>query len=185
MTPNKRGPGRPRVSAVTRFWKTVDKTPHCWVWKGSPNSRGYGKIWTGDKRELAHRFSWNLHRGNIPDGYEIDHICHNRMCVNPDHLRVVTPTKNKQHLRGAGSNSKTGVRGVTITRNGRYQALVICDGVRHYLGRFDALIDAERAVLAKRLELFDHNHVDHIRAIELGLITGEAAVNNVLKEQAA
>lgn len=87
-----------------RFWSKVkmDKFDECWPWKGSRNPNGYGRIRvTKPYRQLAyaHRVSWELSEGPIPDGMEIDHLCRNRACVNPRHLEVVTHRDNT--LRGA------------------------------------------------------------------------------------
>ncbi len=71
----------------------------CWLWYGATGD-GYGLF--GVKRRLvkAHRFSYEKHRGAIPKGMVLDHLCRNRSCVNPDHLEVVTFKENV--LRGIG-----------------------------------------------------------------------------------
>lgn len=66
----------------------------CWVWPLTPDSKGYGRLDVGGHRRLAHRMSWHYHCGPIPPGYFVDHKCRNRLCVNPAHLRLVTPTVN-------------------------------------------------------------------------------------------
>lgn len=76
------------------YWKPDDITS-CWNWIGGINRGGYGLFYSAERRSrLAHRTSWELHRGPIPKGMQIDHMCRNRSCVNPDHLRVVTPGQN-------------------------------------------------------------------------------------------
>lgn len=164
------GPGRPRTSPEKRFWSKVEITPKCWNWTDQPNRSGYGRLGTDGKHTLAHRFSWTLHGNELAPDEELDHICHNRLCVNPAHLRIASREDNNRNLRGAYRTNSSGVRGVTETRNGRYRAIVTKDGVQHYLGRFDHLEDAERAVIEKRLEIFPYNEVDYLRAIELGII---------------
>lgn len=65
----------------------------CWRWRGATYVNGYGYMRTGPKqRDYVHRISYRLHKGVIPDGYEIDHLCRNRLCVNPEHLEAV-PTR--------------------------------------------------------------------------------------------
>lgn len=154
-------PGRPRKDPAVRFWSKVNKTDYCWNWTDAPNNDGYGRLGTNGRHTLAHRFSWELHGLGELGANELDHRCLNRMCVNPDHLRIVTRKQNCENISGAMRNSETGVRGVKRNRNGRpYSATVHHNGERFYLGRFDTIEDAECAAIAKRLELFTHNEVD-------------------------
>lgn len=69
----------------------------CRVWQGGTDRHGYPEIKIGGrsgKQVLAHRVSYTEHVGPIPDGMEIDHTCHNRLCVNPAHLEPVTGEEN-------------------------------------------------------------------------------------------
>jgi len=148
-----------------RFWSKFKVAANgCWEWQDSL-SLGYGHISLlvdgESSRAPAHRFSYELAYGPIPDGADIDHICHNRACVNPEHLRAASRKQNAEHRLGAQINSKTGVRGVYFERKGRkYIAIVNHHGKRHYVGSFHDLEEASSAVRAKRLELFTHNDED-------------------------
>lgn len=69
---------------------------HCWIWTGPVNRYGYGRLGIGfsGSRELAHRFSWKIHRGSIPFGMCVLHKCDVPGCVNPAHLFLGTRTDN-------------------------------------------------------------------------------------------
>lgn len=73
-----------------RFWSQVDKTANCWLWTGTVSGAGYGYF----SQKRVHRMAWEMLRGPIPDGLVIDHICRVRLCLNPDHLRVITQIEN-------------------------------------------------------------------------------------------
>lgn len=84
------------VSPVIRFSLAWIPEPNtgCWLWMGSLNHAGYGWFWDGKRNRRAHRYSWELVHGDIPTGLYLDHACRVRSCVNPDHLRLVTPKQN-------------------------------------------------------------------------------------------
>lgn len=84
---------------LSRFWNKVKKSNNCWKWTTYTRS-GYGRFKINGKLVTAHRFSYELIHVNIPTGYELDHLCRNRKCVNPEHLKIVTRKVNV--LRGIG-----------------------------------------------------------------------------------
>jgi hypothetical protein len=144
---------------TTRFWSQVDKTDTCWNWTGCLINGGYGKTTNGGKQSLVHRVSYEMSGELIPEGMFIDHICSNRKCVRPDHLRLATRKENSEHLTGAYKNSQSGVRGVN-RRGDRWRAQVRHNGKLISCGQFATIEEAEAAVIAKRLELFTHNDSD-------------------------
>lgn len=89
-------------TAAERFDEKVIPEPMsgCWLWIGAVQRLGYGTFWLGGKHfQNAHRFSYERHRGAAP-GLDIDHLCRNTACVNPNHLEAVTHRVNV--MRGAG-----------------------------------------------------------------------------------
>lgn len=78
----------------------------CWVWTGSKLPKGYGRFWVSPSRGIcyAHRFSYEVFVGPIPEGLCIDHLCRNTSCVNPTHLEAVSVGENVRRGR-AGENA--------------------------------------------------------------------------------
>ncbi len=77
---------------------TVTDDEGCWVWQLSTDNMGYGTISRNGKTQRAHRWVYEAFRGPIASGLELDHLCRNKPCVNPDHLDPVTHSENlKRH----------------------------------------------------------------------------------------
>lgn len=68
----------------------------CWYWAKAPNKAGYGTHWVEGKVYRAHRFVYEALVGEIPEGLVLDHLCKNKLCVNPDHLEAVTQKVNME-----------------------------------------------------------------------------------------
>lgn len=105
-----------------RFMQKVEMIPMagCWLWTGSLNGRGYGQLFSqrGAPPHKAHRLSYELFRGPIPQGALVMHSCDVRCCVNPDHLDAGTQKKNLRDAAARGrlnqrsrANLRPGARG--------------------------------------------------------------------------
>lgn len=87
---------------LTRFWSKVTEIDGCWVWTGAKqNSKfmpaGYGRFQTGRRVSQAHRVAYELvHAVEIPADLVVDHLCRNTICVNPEHMEIVTQSVNSQ-----------------------------------------------------------------------------------------
>ena len=96
-----------KKTAEERFWEKVSKTETCWLWIGAVSKSGYGnftKSSSGSRTSRTmiqigpHRFAYELLVGPIPNDLNIDHLCMNKLCVNPDHLEPVTQKVNAERF---------------------------------------------------------------------------------------
>lgn len=148
------------IGSRERFWANVEKTDSCWNWTGSKDLKGYGRI--GGK--MAHRRSYEWTNGPIPAGLVVDHICHNRGCVNPHHLRLATISQNSQNRIGAAATSQSGIRGVYWSaREGGWRADGTANGKRPYLGVYQTIEEAEAVVTAWRRQNMPYSLMDQTR----------------------
>lgn len=154
--------GTPEKTAQEYFLGNVEKSDDCWEWTGYIGLNGYGTACYAGKRKLAHRFSWEIHNGKVPEE-NIDHICCNRGCVNPDHLRIANHAQNSQNKSVSWKESNTGFRGIhRDRRNGRYVAYGTVAGKRQHIGSYGTVEEAKRAAVAWRRENMPYSVADQL-----------------------
>lgn len=117
----------------------VDTKTNCWNWIGGKDQQGYGQGFYNHKRERVHRIIYAFFKGKIPRGktMQLDHLCRNVSCCNPEHLELVTPKING--LRGVGIqainakkiNCKYGHPYPKYKMNKPRHYCKICDSIRH------------------------------------------------------
>ena len=86
-----------KVTMEQRFWRSVEKTDGCWLWT-STSINGYGHFRLHGRNHYAHRVSYELHDGPVPEGQTIHHACSQRLCVNPDHLQAISQRENMAEM---------------------------------------------------------------------------------------
>lgn len=100
---NRRIPGKPagkhrNTDAVLRERIRenifIDPATGCWNWTAKPDVNGYGVFWDGKRFTRSHRTAYEVLKGPIPEGLQMDHLCRNRACCNPEHLEPVTAREN-------------------------------------------------------------------------------------------
>ena len=131
--------GRHALPLVERFWMRVNKTPTCWLWTGSFDGGGYGQLGIDYKHVLAHRLSYEIHKGSIPPGMYVCHTCDVRACVNPEHMFIGTAKDNMQDCKSKGRNRFVVLKGeaapqakITQAIADKIRELWAVDRVAHY-----------------------------------------------------
>ena len=110
---------------MQRFLEKIQKTDYCWIWVGAKQNRRksqphpYGVMavqWKPRYAMLAHRLSWELHFGKIPDGLGVLHKCDNPPCVNPEHLFLGTQRDNMQDCVAKGRKERGELCGRSVLK---------------------------------------------------------------------
>lgn len=102
-------PANMRQKIMVSIDQTLTNGTVCWEWTGATNPNGYGSVGVGNRKTaLAHRASYVAVIGKIAAGLTLDHICRNKLCVNTDHLEIVTRAENSRRRHAAQTHCKEG-----------------------------------------------------------------------------
>lgn len=91
---------------INRFWSYVAKADGCWLWQSGTFDNGYGRFRHGLRQRRAHRCSYELTHGPIPEDQVVRHKCDTPLCCNPDHLELGTPADNVRDRDERGRTSR-------------------------------------------------------------------------------
>ena len=148
--------GWPRIPKPSQFAQRVVLTDQgeCWAWSGQIDQLGYARIHNKYGTTYAHRMAYELMVGAIPDGMELDHVCRNRGCVNPEHLRPCTRSENLRNTGKMRTNT-SGFKGVSWHKAERkWTARITLHRKGKTLGYFDTPEEAYAAYCKAAKELF-------------------------------
>lgn len=134
----------------TAFLTKTHVTDTCWLWAGAVQSSGYGSFGADGRTHLAHRFAYEALNGSIPDGMSIDHLCRNKLCVNPAHMEPVTLAENVRRADKASGRTSVCSKGHPLTQHPSkpQQWCRTCNNERHAAYQRRRYAEARRAGVA-------------------------------------
>jgi hypothetical protein len=134
---------------TTNFLKKIEFPPEaslaCWEWTGAKTTTNYGHFRLNGRTTKSYRVSYATFVGKIPDGLTIDHLCRNRVCVNPMHLEAVSHQENMRRIPGITSQYP-GVH--WCKKREKWASSKKCNGKKYNLGYYDIELEAYEAFLA-------------------------------------
>lgn len=152
---------------IALFWSAVNKTDGCWCWIRKPGESGYGQIQCRRISQaplLAHRVSWELSCGAIPEGLHVLHTCDNRICVRPDHLFLGTQDDNNDDRDRKGrvaSGDRNGARTIRAANS------FVRDGGSGLAGEDHPMVKLSDEQVAALLA--DYNESGRVRGVKARL----------------
>lgn len=152
---------------IDRFFYRIDFTNTCWIWLGCKSGGDYSQFnhkingkWT---KTLVHRFSYELFRGKIPDGFQLDHLCRNTRCVKPNHLELVTNRENtiRSTASSLNANKTSEYTGVSwVKRRHNWQSHIRIARQDYHLGTFED--EYEAALVYDIVKLFVEDEASNL-----------------------
>jgi hypothetical protein len=93
---------------LKRMESKITKTDYCWIWNRHVKTNGYAQILFNGREIMAHRVMYMLLIGEIPQDMQIDHLCRNKRCMNPNHMDVVTQQENMRRMFALRTHCRRG-----------------------------------------------------------------------------
>jgi hypothetical protein len=121
-----------RKPPLVRLLEKTRREVRCLIYTGRIQKNGYGSFWYNGRTRLAHVVSWELQRGRVPTGKQLDHLCRRRACVNVAHLEPVTPLENQRRSPYTRAGRELCHRGHVLKRysSGR-RACLVCKRINY------------------------------------------------------
>lgn len=128
----------------------------CLIWTGSKDTHGYGQIYVGrGRRTSSHRYAWERKMGDVPEGFMIDHLCHNRACANHNHLRLASASQNGANRSGPNPGSTSKFRNVFWdSQKSKWAVVLFSSGKRYHLGFYEDEEEAGKVAKHGRDQVF-------------------------------
>lgn len=144
------------VPTADWFWQQTTVNGECREWSLALNSDGYGILSVRGRSVRAHRYAYKLSGSELPDGAALDHICRNKRCVEPKHLRIASKKQNAENV-GLRIDNSSGERGVSWVKSRRRWVVTVGHNGKHINGGyFKDIESAKKRAREIRDALYTH-----------------------------